>query len=451
MTHTTGREDRRFAAAKQDQRNDFARDRDRILYSSAFRRLGGVTQIVRAGESDVFHNRLTHTMKVAQLGLRITQNIIKKQEAEAVYHALNPDVVEAACLAHDLGHPPFGHMGEYVLNSLVLAKDADGRAPKWKADPDGFEGNAQSFRVITKLAVRFTQQDGLDLTRATLGAVIKYPWKRDPEVRSQTTKWGYYTIDADDFNFAREHFGHQKKTAEAEIMDWADDIAYSVHDLEDFHRCGAIPWARIFSLDPDREPIDLDRMISNAKEKWYDHPTDAEGRLKLAHKRLSKLITTVGSTLLQEPYEGSREQRQRIRLLTSQLIGRYLPAMTLASAAEYQATHTAVIIDQKMADEVRLLKQMARDYIISSSALAGQQKGQKRILQDLFFDIYDDISSDKRTYLPKRFHYMCDVKGVSAVRATADCISSLTENEAYALHARFNGYAAGSVLDPIVR
>ncbi|MGL4092656.1 deoxyguanosinetriphosphate triphosphohydrolase family protein [Agrobacterium cavarae] len=450
MSHISGREDRRFEAAKKDQRSRFARDRDRILYCSAFRRLGGVTQIVRAGESDVFHNRLTHTMKVAQLGLRIAQNVTEKQPQEAAFHDINADVVEAACLAHDLGHPPFGHMGEYVLNSLVLGKPIEGKEPRWKADENGFEGNAQSFRVITKLAVRFSGEDGLDLTRATLGAVIKYPWKRDPDIPSQTSKWGYYEDDLEDFEFARVGFQHKEKTAEAEIMDWADDIAYSVHDLEDFHRCGAIPWARIFPLDPDRDPVDLDRMITNVKEKWYGHPSDADGRLRRAHERLSKLITTVGSNLILEPYEGTREQRQKIRLLTSQLIGRYLPAIRLSTEAEYSDTKVAVAIDQKMSDEVRLLKQIARDYIISSSALAGQQKGQKRILQDLFQDIYDDISSDKRTYLPKRFHHLCE-SGASAVRATADCIASLTENEAYALHARFNGYAAGSVLDPIVR
>lgn len=450
MSHTSGREERRFEAARKDQRGNFARDRDRILYSSAFRRLGGVTQIVRAGESDVFHNRLTHTMKVAQLGLRITQNILEEQPEEAEFHAVNADVVEAACLAHDLGHPPFGHMGEYVLNSLVLGEPINGHVPNWVADKDGFEGNAQSFRVVTKLAVRFSDKDGLDLTRATLGAVIKYPWHRDPTIASQTSKWGYYTDDADDFNFARSGFPHKEKTAEAEIMDWADDIAYSVHDLEDFHRCGAIPWARIFPIEPDRAAEDLDKMIQHAIDKWYDHPEDAEGRLRRAHERLAKIFRTLGSNLILETYRGTREQRQRIRLLTSHLIGRFLPAMRLSSRVEYEKNNVAVKIDAKLSDEVRLLKQIARDYIISSSALAGQQKGQKRILQDLFCDIYEDISSDKRTYLPNRFHHFCE-SGASPVRATADCIASLTENEAYALHARFNGYAAGSVLDPIVR
>jgi dGTPase len=444
------REDRRFGAAKADQRSQFERDRDRVLYSSAFRRLGGVTQIVRAGENDVFHNRLTHTMKVAQLGRRITENLLDKQEKEAAYHQIHPEVVEAACLAHDLGHPPFGHLGEHVLNSLVLGEPVKGREQAWESDKDGFEGNAQSFRVLTKLAVRFTGYPGLDLTRATLAAVIKYPWNRDPSKPAQTSKWGYYEVDKDDFDFAREGLEHSFKTAEAEIMDWADDIAYSVHDLEDFHRCGAIPWTRIFPLEADREPLDLQKIIDNVKDKWFGHPANADARLREAHERLKKAITTVGSSLVVEPYEGTSSQRQRIRTLTSMLIGRYLPAIRLTTEEEHKATHVAVEIDAKKSDEVRFLKQVARDYIISSTALAGQQKGQKRILQDLFFDIHEDIAGGKPTYLPKRFHEMVAAT-VSPVRATADCIASLTENEAYALHARFNGYAAGSVLDPIVR
>lgn len=446
---TSARGDRLFSASKEDQRSRFERDRDRILYSSAFRRLGGVTQIVRVGEEDVFHNRLTHTLKVCQLGLRITQNLVHKQPAEAEYHRLSSDVVEAACLAHDLGHPPFGHLGESTLNDLVLGQAVDGRKPEWTADVDGFEGNAQSFRVVTKLAVRFSEHPGLDLTRATLAAIIKYPWERDPANDAQRAKWGYYLTEKDEFAFARKGLLHKQKTAEAEIMDWADDIAYSVHDLEDFHRCGAIPWARIFPLE-NRDPIDLPRIIKNAKSKWFGHPDDADARLQDAHGRLAKLITTVGSSLILEPYEGTADQRHRIRSLTSVLIGRYLPAIHLSSLEAFEQSRRAVVIDSKKADEVRLLKQIARDYIISSTALAGQQRGQKRILQDLFFDIYEDIASGSPSYLPKRFHDFC--RGdVSAVRATADCIASLTENEAYALHARFNGYSAGSVLDPIVR
>jgi dGTPase len=231
-----GREDRRHEVGGGDQRNSFERDRDRVLYSSAFRRLAGITQIVRAGESDVFHTRQQHTMKVAQVGRRLAEMLIKQQAELSATAGLHPEVVEAAALAHDLGHPPFGHIGEHTLNELVVSH----------GDDNGFEGNAQTFRIVTKLAIRFFNADGLDLCRATLAACLKYPWFRDVTDPSRTTKWGAYDVDREDFLFARAmNLSHNEKTVEAQLMDWADDIAYSVHDLEDFHRCGVIPWRRI--------------------------------------------------------------------------------------------------------------------------------------------------------------------------------------------------------------
>ncbi len=293
---------RRHSISKDDQRAPYERDRDRILYSSAFRRLAGITQIVRAGEADVFHTRQQHTIKVAQIGLRLSQQCVREQPDAAVYHGLLPDVVEAACLAHDLGHPPFGHAGEHVLHELVL--DAK--------DPDGFEGNAQSFRVLTKLAVRFVECNGLDLTRATLGATLKYPWLRDPTIEGRTKKWGAYRTDQDDFHFAREGVQqHSAKTVEAELMDWADDVAYSVHDLEDFHRCGAIPWGRILSGDRSEQ------IVLMAKRAWYGAPLDADGQLREALRRLDSFLRGLFPAVVFETYEGLLEQRQQLRQITS--------------------------------------------------------------------------------------------------------------------------------------
>src|SRR6056297_1141470 len=178
---TPDRSARRHRAAKSDQRSEFQRDRDRILYSTSFRRLDGITQIVRAGESDVFHNRLTHSMKVAQVGRRLAEHCIEQQADSANFHGLHVEVVEAACLGHDLGHPPFGHIGEETLDRILTTKDEVGDC----LDPEGFEGNAQSFRIVAKLAVRFPQCDGLDLTRATLAALQKYPWARDTSAEGE--------------------------------------------------------------------------------------------------------------------------------------------------------------------------------------------------------------------------------------------------------------------------
>jgi dGTPase len=147
MPSVPKREDRISGDRSKDQREHYQRDRDRILYASAFRRLAEVTQVVSPAEGEVFHNRLTHTLKVAQVALRLAEMLLNRKggakRAEA-WGGINPDVVEAAALAHNLGHPPFGHVAEDELNHLVSRL----------AGADGFEGNAQSFRIVTKLAVR---------------------------------------------------------------------------------------------------------------------------------------------------------------------------------------------------------------------------------------------------------------------------------------------------------
>lgn len=233
-------------ATRADQRRPFERDRDRILYSSAFRRLAGVTQVARSGEADFFHTRLTHRMKVAQVGRRLAEHTLRRQPGESAVLGVHPEVVEAACLAHDLGHPPFGHLGESILNRLVIKA----------GDTDGFEGNAQSFRILTRLAVRFEKAPGLDLTRAVLAAAIKYPWVREPDGGIKERKWGYYRTEQADFDFVRDGADFATKTAEAELMDWADDIAYSVHDLEDFHRGRMLPWLQIFSKEGEERLVE---------------------------------------------------------------------------------------------------------------------------------------------------------------------------------------------------
>ncbi len=318
-------------------------------------------------------------------------------------------------------------------------------------DAEGYEGNAQSFRIVTKLAIRFPQCDGLDLTAATMCALLKYPWARDTShagvAAGKAKKWGFYKSEEEDFQFCRQHLPEDKRSLEAELMDWADDIAYSVHDLEDFHRCNFIPWARIMGKDAP----DLERIVGNAVSKWHGAPTDAGARMREAHRRLSGLFEGFRATILFGTYEGTQQQRLAIRTLTSTLIGRYVRATKIVEPDAYDPAKTAICLDQKHEDEVRLLKQVARDYILSSPSLAGQQLGQRRILESLFRDFLDEISDRKPKVLPRRFHHFVDDSSQSAARIAADCVASLTEGEAIALHQRLSGQFSGSVLDPIVR
>ena len=281
------------ATDTQDRRSPFAKDRDRLIYSSAFHRLAGKSQVVASTEVGPFHNRLIHSLKVAQLGRRIAERLrerSREQYGDSSLLAPDPDLVEFACLAHDLGHPPFGHAGEVELSKTIddlIGKAVARRDPAADVDQSrlmlgGFEGNAQSFRIITRLAHKWLADDGLgardsspdsstshpkswhglDVTAASMDAMSKYPWDRG---RLDRKKWGLYGTappegdpaaiflnDSASLHWARERtgatIGHgEAKSFECQLMDWCDDVTYAVHDVEDFYMIGMIPLDRIFS------------------------------------------------------------------------------------------------------------------------------------------------------------------------------------------------------------
>lgn len=414
------REDRYYKAGGQDQRAAFSRDRDRILYSSAFRRLAGVTQVVSASEGVLFHNRMIHSMKVGQIARRLTEYVLARDpdlEAE-------PDVAEAAGLAHDLGHPPFGHIGEATLGEIL----------KELGDREGYEGNPQSFRILVRLAVRFPDAPGLDLTRATLSAVMKYPWLHEKDDPKKGRKWAAYHTDAPMFEFAREGLSPDLPTLEAQFMDWADDIAYSVHDLEDFHRAGMIHWSQI------QEPHEMDGIIVDAAAGWDVGPCIARTRLEDAAQRLFDVLP-LG---MRQPFVGNAEQRQALRYWTSTLIGRYIRGTTVVNGV--------VTKPSEFEDEVRFLKQLTRRYVIDNTALAGQQFGQRKVLKELFEDLHEAAKSLKlRNVFPHRSRHLLNESGGSYPRVVADALASMTEAEAVALHKRLRGIDGGTVMNPIVR
>mgnify|MGYP003342302141 CR=1 FL=1 len=228
----TSADEARYVAElpKRADRTAFARDRARILHSSALRRLAAKTQVLQAGTADFPRTRLTHTLEVAQVGRELGQSL-----------GCDPDLVEVGCLAHDLGHPPFGHNGEDELNRLA-------------GDIGGFEGNAQTLRVLARLESKTFDHDGrsvgLNLTRAALDAALKYPWGRQVNER----KFGYYADDEPIFAWVREGAPELRKCFEAQVMDWADDVAYSVHDVEDAVHSGHLDLATV-ALDPQREAL----------------------------------------------------------------------------------------------------------------------------------------------------------------------------------------------------
>lgn len=423
------RSERRHEAEAKDNRSPFQRDRDRILYSSAFRRLAGVTQVVAATEGHRFHNRLTHTLKVAQVARRLAERLSEVQPQLTQDLGLAPEVAEAAALAHDLGHPPFGHAGETVLDDLV----------KNKGVPDGFEGNPQSFRIVTKLALRFDDRPGLNLTRATLDAILKYPWFRATEGRAEQ-KWGAYKSEEEDFLFARETDAEpDKPSVEAQVMDRADDVAYAVHDVEDFFRAGLVPLDRLRTAEAERA-----RFLEWVAQRWVRRTGNAPDIDELDNI-LEGILTLFPIT---DPYTGTHAQRISLREFTSLLIGRYVQNTTLSGDGY-------VMLEAALAAEIDLLKELTWYYAIERRQLASQREGQGKLLSELFATLCETAES-KTLVIPDPFReYIEKIAGQTEeerrarTRFVADCIASLTEEEAIALHGRLTGTRLGSVLDPL--
>ena len=357
---------------------------------------------------------------------------------------VDPDVVEAAALAHDLGHPPFGHIAERVLDKLV--RDA--------GNSDGFEGNPQSFRIVTRLALRHQDFPGLNLTRATLNAILKYPWLRGTGGGLRELKWGAYSSESEEFEWARELGPTDAKSPEAELMDWADDIAYSVHDLDDFYRAGLIPLDRLLTNADER-----DRFLEKALDQWASAPqyygSPNYNDMKTVFGGLFDSMQVARQSLTR-PYSGVREQRASLRSMTASLIRRYITDAISLSQSE-GAGQRCVTITPEYLTEVQLLKQLTWEYVINAPGLTTQQYGQRKLIEDLFEILTDAASESELGVFPPRFRELIESAlsssgtGTSSrevSRLIADYISGMTEREAIELHQRLTGASLGSVLDP---
>lgn len=423
-----------------DQRTPFQRDRDRIIYTSAFRRLAWVTQVVSSSEGEPFHNRLTHTLEVAQIGRRLAEKLRDEQpeETEAV-GGVDPDVVEAAALAHDLGHPPFGHVAEEELDKLMIAAGVHG----------GFEGNPQSLRIVTKLATRHAGFPGLNLTRATLDAIIKYPWYRQ-NIPGRYRKWGAYASERGEFEWVRgSEPRDMRKSAEAELMDFADDIAYAIHDVEDFYRTGLIPLDRLLRDDDEMDQF-LDGAFSSLQRNNQHIPYE-QNDCRIALKELSE---SFGIT---KPYLGTKEQRAGLRSLTAGLVNQYVNAIRLKMPTK--ASERRVKIEDAAEIELFVLKQLTWHYVINNTALASQQYGQRRIISQLFAIFNDAAESKQLDIFPVSYRERLDQllrdgqygDKEQRIRIVADLLSGMTEQQAVAMYQRLTGVSFGTVMDTIVR
>lgn len=459
------RDERQFKDRYELQRRAAQRDRDRVLHSAAFRRLANVTQVVDPSEGHVFHNRLTHTLKVAQVARRLAEKLLEDYRGEGLSFAdVDPEVVETAALIHDMGHPPFGHIAEETLDDLLVQQGV----------LDGYEGNAQSFRIITRLAVRHDAHEGLNLTRATLNAVLKYPWLRDtanPNTK-RNRKWGVYNSEQGIFAWVRKYGPEDGlQSLEASIMDWADDIAFAVHDVEDFYRAGLIPLHQLAKwentkprnenttpgeIPEENEPTaqnentERTRFYRSVYERWQRSGQDNQLDFEDHQRAFEDSISTFP---VEEPFEGARHQVWQLNLLITEWIMRYVSATKLQWNAERECWELS--IKEGTRREMWMLKQLTWHYVIDSPTVTAQQYGKHRVIQRLFGD-FMDIVNDKAArwlnVLPLRMREYLGEQGAGQeeqpkARLVADLISGLTDHEALALHKRLTGINPGTLFD----
>lgn len=360
----------------------------------------------------------------------MTERLIRISPKEAKKLGLDPNVSEAAAFAHDLGHPPFGHIAEEELDRLVRAAEV----------PDGFEGNAQSFRIVTKLAVRRDGVDGLDLTRATLAAILKYPWLRETDGK-KSRKFGAYATERDDFVFARLLYSDsERQSPAARIMDLADDIAYSVSDLEDFVRAGRIPFNLLASKESSEE---RDIFLKSAFER-INKNNFSPGEMEKAFIKLLAMMP------LGRQYAGTKSDRARIRKITGTLMGQYIDEAKLNVAP--QGKEHYVVISRQSELEIALLKHLTWHYVIDNPALALQQKSQKEIIRGLFC-IFKEAAESKdegaTRFFPRKLAEQLgseEAKLIGAnshIRYIADFIAGMSENEAVEMFHRLRGISNG--------
>jgi dGTPase len=409
-----------------EPRSAAQRDRDRLIYSSALRRLAEVTQVVSPESGYVFHNRLTHTLQVAQVGRRLAERLIHFHPKEVEQcNGLDPDVVETACLAHDLGHPPFGHLAETALNAAM-------------EDAGGFEGNAQSFRIVNSLAFHSKDYEGLDLTRASLCAILKYPWKKGGNDQ-KPDKWGAYESERKEFEFARKSTTVNEACLEARLMDLADDITYSVHDMEDFYRAGLIPLHLLATPKDDRE---RKRFFDDVFRRNAKKPEFANNRPKLEAAFVDMVSMSFWVT---EPYSGTKEHRAALRGFTGVLIDRYIRAIQL----QIRGTKVIARIDEDYENEMAMFKQLIWSYVIDAPNLATQQVGQARMIKRLFEEFCASALSKNPKLFPAfyRERLAAAADDLEKKRACSDFISGLTEVQCANLYRRISGVSVTSATE----
>ncbi|NBQ97203.1 MAG: deoxyguanosinetriphosphate triphosphohydrolase [Micrococcales bacterium] len=395
------------SGTSRSARTEFARDRARVTHSSALRRLGAKTQVLAPGAGDFARTRLTHSLEVAQVGREM-----------AVEFGIDPDVVDTACLAHDLGHPPFGHNGEKALN-------------EWSQDFGGFEGNAQTLRLITRIEQKVYdsngQSFGLNLTRATLDACCKYPWTREFAVNDtgadRSVKFGVYEDDVPIFNWIREGAPDRLKCFEAQIMDFSDDVAYSVHDFEDAIVEGFI------QLEELNVQANEDAIVTEI-ERW-------NGNRIPRHELVAAMNRLQANQFWLDSWQGEPIQAGQLKNLTSNVIGSFVSRTTEATFASNPGSSFAryaadVVVPPEVEAEIAIFKGLVSYFLMSARDRQTYYEWQRALL----IELSNELLATNGEYLDpfSRIAWANAKDDVQKHRVIVDQIAVFTDAAALKLH-----------------
>ncbi|MAM54906.1 MAG: hypothetical protein CMH35_08700 [Microbacterium sp.] len=456
----------------RDHRTETERDRGRLGYSAYLRRLAGVTQVVSPElASAQMHSRSSHTHKVAMIAREIADHVTRSADENGAWRAviaaaggLDIAACEAAGLAHDIGHPPFGHAGEDALDAYLELKDVE----------DGFEGNAQTFRTVTRLdRNKGTTVYGLNLTNVTLAAILKYPYaKRKPYMDGKNRKFGAYLDDADQLRYVRAAVldlgeageDHGRQTLEASIMDLADDVAYAIHDLEDFLAAGLIDVGLV--LDDINAALDDAGIVQDMREKAdfrsanfrktpgrFSQPlvfVEASKRHRVGYsphyndRDYAAALHDVGRFLTQLGDPDLQDYAQNLRLLLKDFITKFFDAIELNEDPPY-ADGPSVYLTSEAWHQMQVLKSITRHYLVSRPRMGSMQRAQTRSIEILMEGLADWIcTAPKEHSLPPTLLSMLARNNVAVpitrqstdslepghFRALSDYVCTMSDSEA---------------------
>jgi dGTPase len=371
--------------------------------------------VITPGDLDFFRTRMTHTLECAQIGRALARRT-----------GANEALVEAACMAHDLGHPPFGHTGEEALNEVMYGNG-------------GFEGNAQSFRFVTRLEAKVRSRSerpyGLNLSLGCLDAMLKYPWAQGeaPE-EHYTKKFGYYAEDAEAFGQAHRPAAGKVRCFEASLMDWADDVAYAVHDLEDGIRAKLIPLQFLKEDEGERFAVAQRADDLFREPRFRRWQTDAKQEVLTRFLDRKRFFGWVDG-----PFDGSLKHKAKVKETSTKLIDYFI---TQAEPIRRDPNQN-LLVANRVRLENRLLNAIVFRYVIDPPQLKTLQFGQKRMVKSLF-----DAFLRDRQLLPRSEHDVLEGAGDAHLpRVVCDYVSGMTDRYARRIYDRLYGGVEGSIGD----